>query len=571
MLNNWKTYLFENFQKVKRIEDFGNLYEQFIGEFPELRKHWGVYYTPQYIVDYIVENTIGKLIENKTPDEVSKIKILDPSCGSGSFLLGAYLFLLNYHQNYYIKSLKGKITKDSPLNHDGQLTTAEKKRILLNNIFGVDIDMQAVEVTKLSLLIKAMEGETTTSIETSLQLFHQRILPSLDNNILCGNSLIAPDFEGLGLTPKEERKINVFDWKDSFKDIFKTNGGFDAVIGNPPYVKTHNLNKNTMSYYTSHYTVAKGQFDLFSIFIEKVFTLLKPNGFFSFIVPSLFIKGVQYEKLRELIQHNSSKFSLKEYGDGVFEQVKMPTCIFGLEKGINIEQNEYFKKDNQLFSKIATETLGAIARITRGLEIGKDKLNSKGEIKCLTGGNIDCYQIKSLSYINNAIAKKFSKTNIFVADRILVRETGKMFFATVDYENTLTTRSIYNVIFNSKRIKPEFYLGIINSNLFKYYFSSFISPNTNIFPKIRIVQLKELPLPRIDLKNEIQKELYNNIISYVSKILNLYNELKELKNPQHQDNLKRKIKYAEEEINKFVYQLYDITDEEIITIENHNA
>ncbi len=345
-------------------------------------------------------------------------------------MLGAYQFLLNYHQNYYIKKFKGKITNNSPINQDGSLKTSEKKKILVNNIFGVDIDTQAVEVTKLSLLIKAMEGETITTIETSLKLFHERVLPNLDKNILAGNSLISADFEGLGLTPKEERKINVFDWKEGFKSVFNENGGFDCVIGNPPYVKIHNLEQHNIQYFTNNYTLATGQFDLFTLFIEKAFKLLKHNGLFSFIIPSLILKGVQYENARNFINKNSEFFEIKEYGDKVFEHVKMPTCIFILQKGNNLQKVDFFKRDLHYFLKINTETLGEISKITRGLEIGKDKLNAKGEIKCITGGDIDCYRIKLEQYISKNTLNEFSKNNaIFAPNRLLVRETGKMFFS----------------------------------------------------------------------------------------------------------------------------------------------
>ncbi|MFZ4583474.1 MAG: DNA methyltransferase, partial [Paludibacter sp.] len=168
------------------VEILGTAYEQFLGkviritpshqakieEKPEVRKAGGVYYTPQYIVDYIVKNTVGKLTEGKTPVEISKIKIVDPACGSGSFLLGAYQFLLDWHKNYYHtlppnlvgQRVVGRGLKTDVLTPDGNLTTAEKKRILLNNIYGVDIDVNAVEVTKLSLLLKCMEGETSATI-----------------------------------------------------------------------------------------------------------------------------------------------------------------------------------------------------------------------------------------------------------------------------------------------------------------------------------------------------------------------------------------------------------------------
>jgi hypothetical protein len=191
------------------VEILGTAYEQFLGkqikidasnkatieEKPEVRKAGGVYYTPQYIVDYIVENTVGKLIAGKTPKEIRNIKIVDPACGSGSFLLGAYQYLLDYHKHYYSNNGKpAKGNKHDTLTPDGNLTTAEKKRILLSNIYGVDIDVNAVEVTKLSLLLKCMEGETAASIASQMKLFHERVLPTLDNNIKDGNSLIDTDY-----------------------------------------------------------------------------------------------------------------------------------------------------------------------------------------------------------------------------------------------------------------------------------------------------------------------------------------------------------------------------------------
>jgi len=221
---------------VLSVEILGSAYEQFLGkviritpahhakieEKPEVRKAGGVYYTPQYIVEYIVKNTIEKLIHGKSPKEISKIKIVDPACGSGSFLLGAYQHLLDYHKNYYTE--KGKISKgnkNSLLTPEGNLTTNEKKRILLNNIFGVDIDVNAVEVTKLSLLLKCMEGETEASIATQMKLFHERILPTLDNNIKDGNSLVDTDFYSGELDFGFDKKIKPFNWQKAFPEVFK--------------------------------------------------------------------------------------------------------------------------------------------------------------------------------------------------------------------------------------------------------------------------------------------------------------------------------------------------------------
>src|SRR5690606_26474299 len=180
--------------------------------------------------DYIVEHTVGKLCEGKTPAQVAKLKIVDPACGSGSFLLGAHDYLLKWHLKYY-KEKPDAISKKTPqVTPDGLLTTGEKKRILVNNIYGVDIDDNAVEVTKLSLLLKCMEGETKASVGTAMTMFHERVLPSLENNIKAGNSLVDYDYYDGEMDFGEEKKVRPFSWLQAFPDVFK-NGGFDVVIG----------------------------------------------------------------------------------------------------------------------------------------------------------------------------------------------------------------------------------------------------------------------------------------------------------------------------------------------------
>ncbi|MBS1547700.1 MAG: N-6 DNA methylase, partial [Bacteroidetes bacterium] len=224
---------------VISMEILGSAYEQFLGkqiridsghrarieEKPEVRHAGGVYYTPQYIVEYLVERTVGELVKGKKPSEVAALRIVDPACGSGSFLLGAYQYLLNWHKDQYgaLRKLRtGK--KNDKLRPDGELTTAEKKRILVNNIFGVDLDANAVEVTKLSLLLKCMEGETEASINQQLGLFHDRVLPTLDANIQCGNSLIGPDW--YDMHPEgDARSVKPFNWRHAFPEVFKVGKG----------------------------------------------------------------------------------------------------------------------------------------------------------------------------------------------------------------------------------------------------------------------------------------------------------------------------------------------------------
>jgi type I restriction-modification system DNA methylase subunit len=241
------------------VDILGSVYEQFLGkvirltrggnavieEKPEVKKAGGVYYTPQYIVEYIVKNTVGELVKDKTPRAVSTIKIVDPACGSGSFLIGAYEYLLEWHLKYYVENNPERHVKNKTLFKDSEgnyfLSTQEKKRILTNNIYGVDIDPQAVEVTKLSLALKVLEGENSETIGAQFVLFAERILPDLRSNIKCGNSLIGSDYyedKQISLMEDDEiREINAFDWEKEFENVFKYGGGFDAVIGNPPYIK----------------------------------------------------------------------------------------------------------------------------------------------------------------------------------------------------------------------------------------------------------------------------------------------------------------------------------------------
>ena len=324
----------------------GHVYEQFLGkvirlteghrakveEKPEVRKAGGVYYTPTYIVEYIVKNTVGKLSEGKTPRQISSLRILDPACGSGSFLLGAYQYLLDYHRDWYQEDGAQKHTKEIYQGRGGQwyLTIQEKKRILLNNIYGVDIDPQAVEVTKLSLLLKVMEGENQDTLERQMKLFKERALPDLGSNIKCGNSLIGPDFyqgKQMNFLDSEEMyRINPFDWEKEFPEIMKQ-GGFDAVIGNPPYVRQEGLGEAKI-YFQSRYKTFRPTADLYVNFIERGIGLLKKTGLFGMIVSNKWLRAAYGKPLREFLSNNASVLEVIDLaGLPVFAKATVRTII----------------------------------------------------------------------------------------------------------------------------------------------------------------------------------------------------------------------------------------------------
>ncbi len=306
---------------VLPAEILGQVYEQFLGKVirltagrravvedkPEVKKTGGVFYTPAYIVDYIVRQTVGKLVDGRAPRQVAKLRVLDPACGSGSFLVGAYTFLLDWHRDWYLDDGPKKHAKEVFQGTGGQwyLATAEKKRILLNNIHGVDIDTQAVEVTKLSLLLKVLENENRESLERQLRLPHERALPDLGNNIKSGNSLIGPDFYSnrqMSLLDEEEQyRINAFDWKAEFPATFKgKEGGFDAVIGNPPYVRMEEF-KELKDYLRDHYASHDERSDLYVYFIEREHQLLRSGGRFGTIVSNKFVRANYGHKVRALL------------------------------------------------------------------------------------------------------------------------------------------------------------------------------------------------------------------------------------------------------------------------------
>ncbi|MDO9341093.1 MAG: N-6 DNA methylase, partial [Bacteroidales bacterium] len=353
-----------------------------IEEKPEVRKAGGVYYTPQYIVEYIVKKTVGKLIDGKTPKEISKIKIVDPACGSGSFLIGAYQYLLDWHKNYYFtnNSKISKGNKNNPLTPEGHLTTAEKKRILLNNIYGVDIDVNAVEVTKLSLLLKCMEGETEASIATQQKLFHERVLPTLDNNIKDGNSLVDEDFYAGELDLGFENKIKPFSWERSFPEVFKIRkpnkneelkwhalkiqnqtkdaekkakelinkytgtveephvsygeqGGFDIVISNPPYFSLSTLEQYQTNYFRKRYHVFENTTDIYCLFFENAIKILKQNGLVSFITSNQWLQTNYGKILRKYFVEKANPELLINFGGlKIFQDATVDTSILVLSK-----------------------------------------------------------------------------------------------------------------------------------------------------------------------------------------------------------------------------------------------
>jgi len=608
----------------------GNVYEQFLGkvirltaghravveEKPEVKKAGGVYYTPKYIVDYIVENTVSKLIEGKTPKQITSLKILDPACGSGSFLIGAYQKLLDYHRDWYVEHNPEKHTKEIYQGASGQwyLTLDEKKKILLNNIYGVDIDEQAVEVAKLNLLLKVLEDEH----REAQKRLGGRVLPNLDQNIKCGNSLIGPDFyseQTKIFTEEETLQLNTFDWNKEFP--FK----FDAVIGNPPYrmLQPHNTDKSILSFYRTQYVAAKFKIELFNLFIQRGVTLLNGEGLLGYIVPSSILNNVHSEALRKWLMEYCCIDRISVANEKVFKNADVHTSVLIFKRELNEKkrlkhkisttsklnnnildkqreysvtlQNKFMKLPGCVWNILINEnnaslvlrllnnfpSLGEVSTINRGLITGaRDKYFSKERktesyIPIIAGKDVHRYQIIPPSeYVlferpDNAGGCWDPEVHL-AAHKLVIRQICRKPTVSILNDPIGVTGNIFTSRMNS--IEQELYaLGLINSRLIEFFWKIMFTDFKSSFPQVTIFSLSQLPIRLIDFSYKEDQINQNRMISLVSRMLDLHKRLDEVNTPQEKSVLERQIEATDNEINQLVYDLYELTDEEIKIVE----
>ncbi|PIP27025.1 MAG: hypothetical protein COX30_04140 [Candidatus Moranbacteria bacterium CG23_combo_of_CG06-09_8_20_14_all_39_10] len=302
----------------------GGIYEQYLSfvqgrkgedKSKSKRKSQGIYYTPKYIVEFIVKETLGEVLKKTKPKEISKIKVLDPACGSGSFLNAAY---------------------DRILESIGSQSLFIKFDILKNNIYGVDLDTQAVEIAQLNLLLKVLSQKTK--------------LPMLQHNLRRGNSLISGNAEKLEkYFGPDFRKQRPFNFEDEFKDAFEQ-GGFDVIIGNPPYVfaRGGHFDERTKQYYYENFPLASYQLNTYLLFVDRAFRLLKKGGYFGFIVPNTWLTIDTFSPLRKFLLEETSDLQIINIFDKVFGEANVDTCLLIFKKGKsnNVKLGEF--RDGQL-------------------------------------------------------------------------------------------------------------------------------------------------------------------------------------------------------------------------------
>ena len=668
------------------VELLGIIYEKYLGktirltekrvkveEKPEVRKAGGVYYTPKWVVEYIVDNTVGELVKGRKPEEVAKLRILDPACGSGSFLIGALDKLFKYHEHYYIERPKeakqGTLFPHLIAEHDEdgnvthRLSIELKSQILKNNIYGVDIDAQACEITMMSLYIKVLEGEKTLP-------HNKELLPSLSNNIRCGNSLVEFDFlsQQTLLPDEEKQKVNPFEWRSKttgFGNLIGEKGGFDAIIGNPPWLMAgYYVDDKQLEYLRARYKSAAGKFDLYYCFVELSLELLSKEGYFGMIIPNKFFHTRSASELRNILSRTRRLYKIIDFGwEKIFAEATNYSCILFLHKeserleyidsgaDLNIKERFFvngsvlgkspwhFETDlvANVFKEIeqnSTPLQELVIRFGTGAQSGADKIYlvetqmfPKTENillqPILRGKEVRRYQpatnAKSIVFpyvisneqyviLDEAQLLKYPAISAWLnehktklnarrwfkktATQLSGRWYGLMYldnYSAFNQPHLLTpslskesnftlgkgklfvtgTAGVTSIITKNLPEGIEYLLGLLNSRLLSVYIIKHSPVFQGSFHKFSSNYLKKVPIRRIDFTNEKEKKLHADIIGLVKRLLDTHLKIKVVGDSEpKKELLEREAKVYEEKIDKLVYELYGLTDEEVKVVEN---
>jgi type I restriction-modification system DNA methylase subunit len=583
-----------DFDSEVSVNILGHIFEQSLTDLEEIqanidntdfdktkskRKKDGVFYTPEYITKYIVDNTLGKMCNEKretlnlsnvtapsNPKKLTKaeleiktnletfkewlfnLKILDPACGSGAFLNQALEYLIKEHK---------QLQNDLALMGDLFSSYAVEESVLEHNLYGVDINEDAVEIAKLSLWLRtAQKG---------------RPLTNLADKIKCGNSLIS------------DKSVveNAFVWEEEFKEVFE-NGGFDIVIGNPPYVfARENMNQNEKNYYINNYNSANYQINTYLLFVEKSINLTKEKGLYGLIIPNAWLMVYSGEGLRKHILDTSKINQIINLEGYSFDNVNVETIIL-LSKKEKVTKNEFeillsngtefvfshykeqdnFTKNEGLEFRVFTDDksslliekflkdsikLDSIVQIKAGLQAyEKGKGNPKqstedvknrpydykyrfdeNTFKYLEGKDVGRYFVSwsglYLKYGEHLAAPR--TFNLFNDEKIIIREiTGKYpnsIIATYSQDLYLYNRSNIAIVKNQdKEISLKYILTVLNSSLMAYYFMKNTAKSVRkMFPKVILQDLRLFPFKEI---NSIEQEPF---IRKANLMLNLNQEL----------------------------------------------
>ena len=622
-----------DFETDLNVNILGHIFEQSISDLEEIkaefdevkldkkkgkRKKEGIYYTPEYITHYIVENAIGGWLEDRKKElgyyglpeltekdyesvKVKKaaynanikrhlefweayktilkdIKVLDPACGSGAFLNQAFDYLYGEGQQVNEEIAKLKRGTYSLVDLD--------KSILSDNLYGVDLNKESVEITKLSLWLKTASK--------------QKELTALDENIKCGNSLIGPELNEFYKDLKEDnseeecekqiRKLSLFDWKTEFPGIM-ANGGFDVVIGNPPYGAE--LNKKAKDFLRNKYPELQFKIDTYSVFILKSIELLRNNSYCYFIIPNTILDNYFEEKIREILLKQNQVKEVIDLSDSIFEEAVVHSMILGFKKAVKshylikantsknlngdylcipntyfLEQDKfvfairnYNQKDILNILAVNSTPLKNILDIRQAIKTGNDEVYITHDKKdeyfkpILRGRDIRKWSINNpelyVNYGNHLACPRDSE--IFEQPKILLRESGNRIIATFDNKGFYIMSSLYNAILTDNSFDLKYVLCLLNSRLFQYQLKLIAFEKTKgTFTKARIFHYYELP---------VKKSSSEQQQPFIEKADKMLTHNQKLWLTQKEFFAWLKIQYGLEKVSKKLESFYELHEE----------
>ena len=554
----------------------------------------------------------------------------------------------------------------------------------MDHIYGVDIDRQAVEVTKLSLLLKVLEGETEETLGQQLLLWRQRALPDLANNIKCGNSLIGPDYIAGQLLPDEEemRRVNPFDWEAEFPEAMAA-GGFDAVIGNPPYIRIQVMKEWApleVEFYKRAYAAAsKGNYDIYVVFVERALQLLNEHGRMGYILPHKFFQAKYGEPLRELVARGRHLSQIVHFGDQqVFSGATTYTCLLFLDKA-GREQFQYTeahdldawrlrreKVDSQVRAKKVTDgewnfiagpgaslferlsnipvKLGhAASRMAQGIRTSANEvyvletvsddgvlvqarskqlervvtLERDTVLPFLKGREIKPYQVLPSSQVvimpyrvrdgraelipESEMRRRFPHTyaylrqnkahlegrergrmkgahwygyvypkniEVMASPKILVPDIADSASFALDDVGTYSFTSGYGVTLKEGvQESPRYLLGLLNSRVLDFYLKQVSTTLRGGFFRYFTQFIEQLPIRTINFDDPADVARHDRMVALVECMLDLHKKLAAAAFPADQRLYQRQIQAIDRQIDALVYELYDLSAEEIAIVE----
>ncbi|MGA3144136.1 MAG: N-6 DNA methylase [Verrucomicrobiota bacterium] len=605
------------------VEILGTIYERFLGkvvrpqgrgvtieEKPEVRKAGGVYYTPRYIVEYIVKQTVEKLLHNARPETTLKLHFLDPACGSGSFLLRVFEVVCEHWQQWLTdrpNDRKKKWCWVDEKTKDVHLTMALKRQILTSNVFGVDLDPGAVEVTQLSLYLKMLENENRNTINRQRELLPEDddpLLPELQNNIKRGNSLIASDFS---MMPEDLVRVHAFDWNVGFKDIMKA-GGFDAVIGNPPYIPIETMEDEERIYYQEAYPQLERKYDTSVIFILRAMRLIKSTGFVGYISSITWETGENFTKLREEMFTKHGVSEVINLPFNTFEDAYVDTGVYILCGKPSSEYRifRYSKKAKidslkdaapisvptslvtapdfrlvldpnaqRILLRASTNSqfkpLGELTKSTQGLAADRFQrgASAKSSEWYPFGEQAQAYRYdfvveeRSFAYMrDNPSLKQFYEAQPKILIRRIINRQDRLDACFCD-EQMVFKKDINPFVLSVAKPSPKFVLGILNSTLLSYlYVNTSAIATKDDFRQTTLAELRRLPIPFPDFANKADKARHDKLVMLVDKLLGLMPKLRAATSESEKATLQNAVTAADQEIDRLVYELYGLTDDE---------